>query len=202
MVTEQGGGFTADGACPQEIRLVLKSLVSGAQTRTRCIGRSLDPNLMSFLLALYNAQGGRCALSGLCSDLQVVGSGKTRRPFAPSFDSIDPAGGYIRDNIQLVCQAVNFALNAYGEDTFREIVKTTAPSSRRRSHQPTKPSGNARALTSITSSTRRRRSSPFTVVNCPSPACANFSASHSGVRRLLTRPTPTAGVFVASPKSA
>ena len=81
---------------------------------------------MSLALALYRAQGGRCALSGRRFDLRHVGSGKARRPFAPSLDRIDSTGGYTRDNVRLVCQAVNFALNAYGEDVFREIATGTA----------------------------------------------------------------------------
>jgi hypothetical protein len=81
---------------------------------------------MSLVFALYEAQGERCALSGLRFDLRIIGSGKARRPFAPSLDRIDSTGGYTRDNVRLVCQGVNFALNAYGEDTFREIAAATA----------------------------------------------------------------------------
>ena len=109
-----------------EIRLVLKSVVNGAQSRARRAGRPLDPDLMSLVFALYEAQGGRCALTGLRFDLRIVGNGKARRPFAPSLDRIDSTGGYTQDNVRLVCQAVNFALNAYGEDTFREIAAATA----------------------------------------------------------------------------
>jgi hypothetical protein len=111
--------------CPSDIHHVLKSVVSGAQSRARRAGRPFDPELLSLVFALYVAQGGRCALSGLCFDLRIIGSGKARRPFAPSLDRIDSTGGYTRDNVRLVCQAVNFALNAYGEDTFREIAAAT-----------------------------------------------------------------------------
>ena len=52
--------------------------------------------------------------------------GQARRPFAPSLDRIDSSGGYTRDNTRLVCQAVNFALNAFGEDIFREVVLAAA----------------------------------------------------------------------------
>jgi hypothetical protein len=41
-------------------------------------------------------------------------------------DRIDASGGYTRDNTRLVLQAVNFALNSYGEDTFRQIAKAAA----------------------------------------------------------------------------
>lgn len=65
-------------------------------------------------------------MSGLPFNLRVVGGGKARRPFAPSLDRIDAASGYTRDNVRLVCQAVNFALNAFGEDVFREIALASA----------------------------------------------------------------------------
>ena len=112
--------------CPPDIRHVLQSVVNGAQSRARRAGRPFDPDLMSLALSLFEAQGGRCALSGLRFDLRIVGNGKARRPFAPSLDRIDSTGGYTRDNVRLVCQAVNFALNAYGEDTLREIAVATA----------------------------------------------------------------------------
>jgi hypothetical protein len=75
---------------------------------------------------LFEAQGARCALTGIAFDLGVVGTGQARRPFAPSPDRIDSSGGYTRDNTRLVCQAVNFALNAFGEDIFREIALAAA----------------------------------------------------------------------------
>ena len=125
MVAGLSGTGIGDDTCPPDIRHVLKSVVSGAQSRARRAGRPLDPDLMSLVFALYSAQGGRCALTGLPFDLRIIGTGKTRRPFAPSLDRIDSTGGYTRDNVRLVCQAVNFALNAYGEDTFREIAAAT-----------------------------------------------------------------------------
>ena len=65
-------------------------------------------------------------MSGLPFNLRVVGGGKARRPYAPSLDRVDAASGYTRDNVRLVCQAVNFALNAFGEDVLREIALATA----------------------------------------------------------------------------
>ena len=119
------GGPSHDG-CPPDIRRVLRSVTSSARQRARLAGKDADPSLMTLALDLYLAQGGRCALSGLRFDLRQIGSGKARRPFAPSLDRIDSIGGYTRDNVRLVCQAVNFALNAFGEDVFRQIAKATA----------------------------------------------------------------------------
>lgn len=99
---------------------------NGARQRARTRGLPVDEDLCALALELYRAQGGRCALSGLPFNLRVVGGGKARRPYAPSLDRVDAASGYTRDNVRLVCQAVNFALNAFGEDVLREIALATA----------------------------------------------------------------------------
>jgi hypothetical protein len=124
--TENRARGACHGDCPSDIRRVLRSVTSSARQRARLAGKDADPSLMTLALDLYRAQGGRCALSGLHFDLREVGSRKARRPFAPSLDRIDSTGGYTRDNVRLVCQAVNFALNAFGEDVFRDIAKATA----------------------------------------------------------------------------
>jgi hypothetical protein len=104
----------------------LRSVASSAMQRARLRGLSVDPDLVALTFELFEAQGARCALTGIGFDLRVVGTGQARRPFAPSLDRIDASAGYTRDNTRLVCQAVNFALNAFGEDVFREIALAAA----------------------------------------------------------------------------
>ena len=41
-------------------------------------------------------------------------------------DRVDSGSGYTRDHVRLVRQAVDFALNIYGEDVFRKIILATA----------------------------------------------------------------------------
>jgi hypothetical protein len=126
MVAHDDFANDEDERCPPAMRRVLVSVVGGARQRAQSAGRPFDADLMSLAMALFQAQGGRCALSGLPFDLRSVGRGKARRPFAPSLDRIDSTGGYTSDNVRLVCQAVNFALNAYGEDVFQAIAAATA----------------------------------------------------------------------------
>jgi hypothetical protein len=52
-----------------------------------------------------------------------VGAGRARRPFAPSLDRIDSRQAYSRRNCRLILQAVNFALNAWGDDVFFAIAE-------------------------------------------------------------------------------
>ena len=108
------------------MRTKLCSIAAGAMQRARKRGLPVDPGLVALTFEIYAAQGARCALTGIEFDLRVVGTGQARRPFAPSLDRIDCSEGYTRDNTRLVCQAVNFALNAFGEDIFREIAKAAA----------------------------------------------------------------------------
>ena len=61
---------------------------------------------------------GRCMLTNLPFRETQVGAGKARRPYAPSLDRIDSSKPYTRRNCRLVLQAVNFALNAFGDDVF------------------------------------------------------------------------------------
>jgi len=44
-------------------------------------------------------------------------------PYAPSLDRIDSNQGYTKDNVRIVCAAINLSLNEFGEDTFRKICE-------------------------------------------------------------------------------
>jgi len=77
------------------------------------------------LRALWDACGGRCMLSGIPFRTTQVGSGAARRPYAPSLDRIDATLPYSRANCRIVLQAVNFALNSFGDDVFLEVARAT-----------------------------------------------------------------------------
>lgn len=62
------------------------------------VGSNIDA---SFLLTLWHRQEGKCALSGL--PMTWVGSGPTNI----SVDRINPKKGYTKDNVRLLCWAVN-----------------------------------------------------------------------------------------------
>lgn len=69
--------------------------------------------------ALADQNGWCCAVTGLPFRLNKINN---RRPYAPSVDRIDPAKGYHRDNCRIVCAAVNFAMNVWGEPMLRELA--------------------------------------------------------------------------------
>lgn len=62
--------------------------------------------------------GWRCAVSRSVFRLTTVNG---KRPFAPSIDRIDSAGGYTRNNCRVVCVAVNYAMNVWGAEVLYEI---------------------------------------------------------------------------------
>lgn len=63
-----------------------------------------------------------CTLTGIRFDLKLK-QYKLANPFRPSVDRIDSSKGYEPDNIRLVCVAVNYALNEFGESTLRTICQ-------------------------------------------------------------------------------
>lgn len=63
---------------------------------------------------VWDKSGGRCAVSGLEFSCERIGIGQARRPFAPSLDRIDPTKPYPRENVRVVAQVANFAVNAWG----------------------------------------------------------------------------------------
>jgi hypothetical protein len=115
-----------DKICPPDMRKTISEIASSAKTRARERGLEFEEELSRLAVELYGVQGGRCALTGKAFDLQKIGAGQAKRPYAPSLDRIDSTSGYTGDNIRLVCQVVNFALNSYGEDVFTEIVNTAS----------------------------------------------------------------------------
>ena len=78
-------------------------------------------SISEFLSALWNDQEGACALTYLRFRETDKNDGE-RRPFIPSVDRIDRREGYIKDNVRLVCVAVNKALFTWGESVLDEIV--------------------------------------------------------------------------------
>ncbi len=70
-----------------------------------CVKKSERRNLtVEFLMSVYNAQEGLCAISGV-KMTYICGQGNIDTNI--SIDRIDPAMGYEEDNVQLVCRRIN-----------------------------------------------------------------------------------------------
>lgn len=90
--------------------------------RTRKIGFALSQDEF---LTMVKGSRGRCCLSGikfnLATTAEVEGS-FPRRPYAPSVDRINSKLNYTADNVRLVCVAVNYAMNFWGEDVLLRVA--------------------------------------------------------------------------------
>lgn len=72
--------------------------------RSRVLEVSIDINN---LIELWDAQNGCCAIS------KYPMTYTESCLFGVSVDRIDSSGGYTKENVQLVCQGINFAKNKY-----------------------------------------------------------------------------------------
>ncbi len=72
------------------------------------------------VLDLWNAQNGKCALSGVIMTHQRDGTYGDKKPkeFNASIDRINPKGPYVRENVQLVASRVNLMKHTLGQDMF------------------------------------------------------------------------------------
>jgi hypothetical protein len=75
------------------------------------------------LMVLWERCGGRCKITHLDFSDEKVGLGQAKRAYAPSLDRIDPEGLYTADNCRLVMVAINFALNAWGEEVYLRLAR-------------------------------------------------------------------------------
>lgn len=106
-----GSGFIAK---PAEMYCSIKCRATAAHEYSSTVRRYLVRMLllgkrrasltMDDLLSLYEKQAGRCALSGVAMTT-LTGIGKIKTNL--SLDQIRAGQGYMKDNVQLVCIAVN-----------------------------------------------------------------------------------------------
>ena len=62
-----------------------------------------------------------CSLNTMVEG-KISSEGAARRAFAPSLNRINPKKPYSRENCRFVLVAVNFALNAFGDEVLDRIV--------------------------------------------------------------------------------
>lgn len=72
---------------------------------------------VAYCRRMWEAQGGRCALSGLPMT-GVAGGGRGPDLCKLSIDRVDSGRNYSRDNVQLVCLAVNMMKSTFTSEEF------------------------------------------------------------------------------------
>ena len=96
---------------------LLSNVKKNAKARAIPVDLTLE-DVKDLLLAC----GGRCTLSGIRFSWAGSANGANRHPWIPSLDRIDSQKHYFRDNCRVVCVAVNYALNEFGEDVLLQIA--------------------------------------------------------------------------------
>jgi hypothetical protein len=98
------------------VKRFISKKFSGIRTRRfkkKGIKKVIDITV-DFLVDLYEKQEGRCAIT------KHKMTTKFKCLYCISIDRIDSSKGYTKDNVQLVCQAMNFCKNAF---TNEEILR-------------------------------------------------------------------------------
>ena len=100
-----------------------------ACARSTAVKKGYEFNLSpKFLSELWSRQEGKCAYSGLKMRLPLTHSEarwstKKSTPFICSLDRLDNSKGYTKDNIQLVCLALNYARSRWSKKVFKLFLK-------------------------------------------------------------------------------
>ena len=99
-----------------------------AKARSRKHLEQTDIDL-PFLKSLWEAQGGRCSLSGI--EMQLPASieawvSDTGNPWKPSLDRIDSAKGYTKGNVRFVTVIGNFCKQGFSDEEVIAFGKAVA----------------------------------------------------------------------------
>jgi hypothetical protein len=100
------------------VKQVLARRLAGAQRRSRLRKRACTIN-MTELLEMYEAQGGKCAVSGI----RFLEGAVEDEPFSPTIDRIDSLKGYEKGNVRIVCLSVNLLMNRWGDEVFKLLIQ-------------------------------------------------------------------------------
>ncbi|MAL99382.1 MAG: hypothetical protein CL583_13140 [Alteromonadaceae bacterium] len=105
------------------LRSELRVAVSAARSRAAKSGRPFDIDPDWAVHAMEAAEY-RCALTGIRLEPRAHYTGDSHRgPWSISLDRIDNAGGYTKDNVRIVCCAINIAINEWGENVFERVAR-------------------------------------------------------------------------------
>lgn len=102
-----------------QVKRHIKERWLGARDRAK--RKKLDFSVTEdYIIELLNKQKYKCALSGTALTFEL-GNGRT--PTNMSIDRIDSRMGYVQNNVQLICSAVNQFKNDLPQEYFLEMCK-------------------------------------------------------------------------------
>jgi hypothetical protein len=98
------------------ITALLHNAVKHSKERNLAI--TIDKDYVRNLLQTHKT----CAVTNIPFDFST-NHYRTANPFRPSLDRINSNKGYEPDNVRLVCVAVNYALNEFGDNVFHSLCE-------------------------------------------------------------------------------
>lgn len=105
----------------RSLRGQLSHRMSSARGRAKKKGLAFDLDI-EFLEQLWEAQGGKCCVSGMTMLTDAVGSNKAPGPYALSIDRKDSTKGYTKDNVQLTTGIINRLKSVGTEETIEKLA--------------------------------------------------------------------------------
>jgi hypothetical protein len=100
----------------------LRSLMHTAKGRCRKRGIRYQIDF-DFIYDMYKKQQGKCALTGISLEVRrPERPNGARSPYSISIDRINPAKGYAKNNVRIVCWMINNSLNVYGEKIYAKVA--------------------------------------------------------------------------------
>lgn len=102
----------------------LTNLLCGVRYRSRANNAEFDID-QTYLLQVYEEQGGICALSGKPFDVRSRIAGREyASPWGISIDKIDPSIGYLKGNVRLICTMANVAKGRWSDTELLEFCQS------------------------------------------------------------------------------
>lgn len=106
----------------RRIKFFCAALLRSIKKNARARGLAVEINARD-ILELFDNSDLRCTISNIDFDFSKLDTESRCRPFAPSIDRINSKRGYTKDNIRLVCFAVNYAMSDWGLPVLERIAQ-------------------------------------------------------------------------------
>lgn len=97
--------------------------IASARAKQKKLACNIDAN---YLLYLWELCGGVCPVSGIRMTLEISEGQGNRKPTKMSVDRVVPSLGYVKENVRLVCWAVNAMKNQWTDDELLHWCKAIA----------------------------------------------------------------------------
>lgn len=89
--------------------------------KIKSLGHELD---LEFLTSLWEKQKGVCPYTGIAMELPTHDRNVISKPNKASIDRIDPSKGYVKDNVEIVCMAINLAKNRFSKKDIKDFLSS------------------------------------------------------------------------------